>query len=238
MNPEIAKRLSSFESNMQMFFGELASLKSLAEQNSEEDKSPLGNQIRKLEQSFQSFTEDYFQFTKELAKNMAAVENKLDDLEQYGRRNCLVVHRIPEVKDEDCRKTAIEIFRNKLGVDLPIEQIDRAHRLKRKSAATSAKTPRPIIVKFTSYASRFSVFSNKKKLKGSSFAITESLTNTRLGILKKANQDYGANNVWTLDGKIIILVNNVKHYVTSMESYKNVPIPSRNVTTRPHIARP
>ena len=78
--------------------------------------------------------------------------------------------------------------------------LDRSHRLGKPRA--SGGKPRPIIVKFSRYNLRNSVFKNKKKLKGKGVAITESLTKKRMDALTKAKDEHGFNNVWTLDGKI------------------------------------
>ena len=45
-----------------------------------------------------------------------------------------------------------------------------------------------------------------KKLKGSGTLITESLTPFRMGLLTKARKEFELRNVWTLDGRIIYMV--------------------------------
>ena len=79
--------------------------------------------------------------------------------------------------------------------------IDRSHRLgKRKGPG---QKPRAIIVKFTRYKDRHHVFTNKKLLKGSGISVTESPTPKRMEQLKKAREQHGFANIWTLDGKIM-----------------------------------
>ena len=69
--------------------------------------------------------------------------------------------------------------------------IDRSHSLgKRKGPGQKSQA---IIVKFTW---------NKKLWKGTGISATESLTLKRMEHLKKAREQHGFANVWTLEGKI------------------------------------
>ncbi len=61
--------------------------------------------------------------------------------------------------------------------------------------------PRPVIVKFISYAKRAQLFCVKKRLKGSGLLITESLTRTRMDLLQVQNHATISNS-WTYDGTI------------------------------------
>ena len=47
----------------------------------------------------------------------------------------------------------------------------------------------------------------KKLLKGTGISVTEMLTLKRMEHLKKAREQHGFGNVWTLDGKIIFKEN-------------------------------
>ena len=54
----------------------------------------------------------------------------------------------------------------------------------------------------TIYEERF-FFYNKKKLKDKKNNINESLTKTRMEVLKKAQEELGFLNVWSPDGRIM-----------------------------------
>ena len=57
------------------------------------------------------------------------------------------------------------------------------------------------------------VFREKRKLKGTRKNITENLTTKRIGQLNVERENYGFNNVWSCDGKILYKTNNeVKVY--------------------------
>ena len=62
--------------------------------------------------------------------------------------------------------------------------------------------PGVIIVKFTRCTGRNKTYSNKMKLKGIKFLMTESLTSRRYNFLKGAQEKYGVKNVRTSDGHI------------------------------------
>ena len=68
--------------------------------------------------------------------------------------------------------------------------------------------PQVIIVKFSCYAIRNKIYSNKKKLKGKKILITGSLTSRRYNLLKEAQEKYAVKNVWTSDGRILFRQNN------------------------------
>ena len=63
--------------------------------------------------------------------------------------------------------------------------------------------PRAIIVKFTRYKDRHYVFRKNETFERKWYSVTESLTLKRMEHLKKAREQHGFANVWTLDGKIM-----------------------------------
>ena len=80
--------------------------------------------------------------------------------------------------------------------------------------------PRPIIVKFVSYKVRSEVFRSKRKLKGSGVRITESLTKKRMELYNSVLNDSNVKTAWTLDGKIIALINDERK--VSLESFNDL----------------
>ena len=131
---------------------------------------------------------------------------EIDDLEQYSRRNCLLLHGVVEMNAECTDDIIIKTCAEELGIDVKQEDLDRSHRLGK--VKRNDNKPRPIIVKFARYAVRNKVFSNKKKLKGKKLLITESLTVYRMKLLDEARQKYGVRNVWTYDGRVMYKENN------------------------------
>ena len=132
----------------------------------------------------------------------------MDNQEQYSRCNCSLLHRVTEISDEDTTATCIELLNSKLKSTLTKEHIDRLHRLGKPKTGEDKK-PRPIIIKFVSYYTRSSIFGSKRKLKGSSLLIRESLTTRRMDLLRKAQSQTRLGNfkcIWTQDDRIFALI--------------------------------
>nr|CAD7570311.1 unnamed protein product [Timema californicum] len=118
----------------------------------------------------------------ELNKKVMLQEDKLDDLEQYSRRNCLLVHGMPGKPGEEVRTEVLRMFETRLNVKIEARDVDRCHRRERPGRLWWRKT-----------------------LKSNSILITESLTSMRQQILKAARDRYGIRQCWTQDGRIVIL---------------------------------
>lgn len=142
-------------------------------------------------------------------KTIGVLESKIDDLEQYQRRQCLRVFGVSETDGEDTDKLAIDVAK-KIGVDLSVNDIDRSHRIGRKET----DRPRPVIVKFVSYRKRNELFRSKKNLRGTGIVIREDLTKKRHALLQEAITKFGLKNVWTQDGAIIVKIGDTKRRVT------------------------
>lgn len=154
--------------------------------------------------------EDFLQFKKSIFEQMSRMSterheieqtqrqqaSEIDNLQQYSRRNCLLVHGVQDIAKEDAMKTVLTIFNTQLKINLPHYVMDRAHRI------GSQSDKRPIIVKFTSYQPRDAIWRAKRALKGTGIVITESLTKHRQAIFKTAREKYGKHNCWTADGRI------------------------------------
>ena len=86
-----------------------------------------------------------------------ALRDDSDAQEQYSRRNCLLVHGIPEGQT-DTTDAVLSLCNSQLGLELNRGHIDRSHRLGYRSETTtpadSQPKPRPVIVKLTSYETR------------------------------------------------------------------------------------
>lgn len=129
-----------------------------------------------------------------------ALQDELDDLQQYTRRNSIRILGIPEQMGENPVQVVLNLFKEKLKIETETNKIDRAHRV----GKISSKYHRCLIVKFISYHERKKVFDMKKLLKGSGIRIVEDLTKRRVEVLNAAKQQYKNENVWTSDGTIMI----------------------------------
>ena len=140
---------------------------------------------------------------EELAKSLRKTQNSLDDLEQYGRRNCLIAHGCSDQPVGGKYPVFESYVTNKLNSELDLEYQIRSTDIDICLVLPSRKgcLP-PIIIKFVRRSVRNLLFHNKKKLKKSQekLSITDTLTKRRLLLVKEAKKAFGFNNVWTNNG--------------------------------------
>ena len=133
-------------------------------------------------------------------EKIKTLEVSLENQAQYSRRNCLLILSVVKKLNEDTNETAIQIFKDYLGVNVTKSCIDRSHRLR------SANEKSPIIVKLLSCNLRNLVFQNQTNLKDSGIVITEALTLQRKACVKRLTElrKKGLmHSNWTVDGKIL-----------------------------------
>ena len=158
-----------------------------------------------------------------LEESNARLTAEIDTLEQYSRRNCLVMHGVPN--DVNAEHAVLDLCNNKLGIAIGPECIDRTHRLGTADATVrkDGARPQPIIVKFTSYRARQDVFMAKRRLKGTKVVITENLTRRRIDLLNRAKGLQSVNAAWTSDGRIICLLGNGRKVtINSEQDLRNI----------------
>ena len=125
---------------------------------------------------------------------------KLDNLEQYGGREKLKIHNIPEplTNIEDGEEKVLKLA-EALKINLSSIEIQRAHRLGKKKMNMK---PRPIIVRFQSYKKRSEFLYRKSNLKNHeefhNAFISEDLTPTRAKLLRYLKEE--CNNNFVLNG--------------------------------------
>ena len=116
------------------------------------------------------------------------------------------MHEVQENENKNTHDIVLKILPEELDIKIQENDLDRTHMIGSRNKEDGKL--RAIIVKFTRYAIRNKIYSNKKKLKGKKFLITESLTSRRYNFLKEAQEKYGVKNVWTSDGRILFKQNN------------------------------
>lgn len=147
-----------------------------------------------------------------LKNEKTKLETQFDDAEQYSRRNCLLLHGVPEVTNEDTTAVVTDIIKNKLKINIDSHAFDRTHRLGRPNRPSddgeTPTKPRPIIMKFISYANRAAVYKEKRLLKRSPMLISENLTAKRMKVYRAAYSMVKEGKLeysWTQDGRITVL---------------------------------
>lgn len=210
----LATTAAEFQEFQQRVRGELSTLKAdilqIERRLEEQDK-----RLEKLEST-----------NKIQCDTIQHLDNKIDENEQYSRRNCILLHGLPEQPDEDVLRRAMSVFKDNLNIDVNMAEIDRSHRVGRPRTSAQVVAEggkRPIIVKFVSYQARDRVWRAKRQLKGLGLLITESLTGTRQRLFLEARERFGPRQVWTQDGRIVILKENgAKVYITNASGLKSI----------------
>ena len=136
----------------------------------------------------------------QLAEMVEKQEQYLDDLEQYGRSNCLILHGNNidhRISSMDVEKYVLNILNTRLNLPTSVSDsdIDICHPLPSKT------NKKPIIIKFVRRSIRNMIYLHKKNLKtlnGPKLSITESLTKKRLKIVEEARKVFGFGNVWSM----------------------------------------
>ena len=142
---------------------------------------------------------------------IAALERCVDDLEQYSRCQCLRILVVEEKYGEDTDKIVMEVA-EKVGVTVQLTDIDRSHRM----GVKRGDRPGPLIAKFVSYRNRNEFFKNKRKLKHSGITIREDLTKVRYNLLQKVIKKHSFQQVWTVDGAVVVKSGETKKRITSL----------------------
>ena len=104
------------------------------------------------------------------------LEKKMERQEQYSRRNCILIHGLKEEKNESTDDRVLKLFREELNEDVLLADLDRTHRIGKKSDSSSK--PRPVIVKFARYNIREKVFKSKKTSRVKILALQKVLLGT------------------------------------------------------------
>ena len=221
-NKALCSKLNKLSSEFQEF-----------KREKDDEKKDLENSLNFIQSQYDNLMAEKETLAARVIHLESKMDVKVDELEQYSRRSCLVITGFvePRAQQEDTDGKVREFCRERLGVQLLERDIDRTHRLGPKRTDQEGKViHRPIIVKFSTYNVRQQVFTNKKKLKGTGFAIFENLTKRNADLYKEVKTVAGFKNVWTSDGKIMTFNKDGKVFrVNSKSEISNV----RRVTEPP-----
>ena len=132
-----------------------------------------------------------------LKEELKEVKTKLDDLEQYSRKNCVNISGIPESAGESTSKLVCDLGKA-MRVDISPTDIDACHRIGRQSAGKT----RSIIVKFCRFDQRQEFYAARRQLRGEAASaggqftaqqlekifVSDNLTQHRQSVLYAARQ--------------------------------------------------
>ena len=147
---------------------------------------------------------------------------KVDEFEQYGRRQNLEIVGVPEKEDENTNAIVLEVAKM-LDVDIMSSHISTSHRLQKKTASSRNNSGSyPIIICFTSRDIRNQIYANRKKarfvdLKNFSVSdtknifVNKNLTPARKQLFWKTKQEVKNNRwkyIWTHNGNVFVKKDN------------------------------
>ncbi len=118
---------------------------------------------------------------------LGALDARIEENEQYGRRFCLRFHGIALPKDgkkEDCVKKVADNM-EKMDCGVGKEAIDRAHRIGKVTEDKHGKQSQQVIARFKSFSERTAVYRGRKNA-GGGVRVRLDLTKKRLSLLNDA----------------------------------------------------
>ena len=126
---------------------------------------------------------------------------KANDNEQFSRRQNVRVTGFVEEDEENCVEKFVNLCREKIGLDVNDDIVDRAPRVGKKEEGMN----RAIIVRLKTHKDKLTFLSNRKNHRGSGFYINEDLTkiNQKLSYTARVTCT-NVDTSWTLDGKIFV----------------------------------
>ena len=156
-------------------------------------RAAIREEMKTHKESIGKLTEEISSLKTELTEKnnyIANLESRVDDLEQYSRRNCLMITGIPENENEKTDEVVLDMARNQLKAAIDASDIDRSHRIPGGPVRRNTDRPRNIIVKFTTYNARRRVLEKKSSLKGGNnrIYINEHLTKARIELYYEARK--------------------------------------------------
>ena len=98
-----------------------------------------------------------------LAQSVYDLSIAVEKQKQYSRRNCFLLHGIPEKKQENTEKLCIKAINKHLDLAINDRDISRTHRI--GNPRNAGEKPTLIIINIVRYNVRKKFFDSKKKLK-------------------------------------------------------------------------
>ena len=156
----LGKLVQTFEDKMKDKFDYLSG--ELYDVNTRIDR--LQQQLSHCQQQKENAIDEAAALKNQLSGQMSAMEQQLDEQEQYVKRDNLMFHGIEETEGEDTSMKIIDICQKFFPtVKIQPSDISNSHRLPTRAVGKT----KPIIVRFSRRVIRQQIFQNKRQLKNS-----------------------------------------------------------------------
>ncbi|XP_045537354.1 uncharacterized protein LOC106709483 [Papilio machaon] len=175
------------------------------------------NTIAALNTEFQTFKSFVCGALNILRAEVDALARGLDRVETRSRRKMLLIHGVPEAKDENVTDVvAASLSARCKMADITPACIRTCHRMGKPRDDANPK-PRPIVIKFKDVSLRDRIWNAKKTLKGTKITLSEFLTKPRHNAFMVARDYFGVSSCWTRDGCIHIkTIDGSRHKIESL----------------------
>lgn len=141
-------------------------------------------------------------------------EQTLEKLISEDNNRKILLRGIPEKKNTmETTGELLNIFNKYMNLNIERTEIATCYRLRKNDNTQKENKPSPVVVEFVTQWRRDEIFYNKRRLKGSSFSITEVLKRKEVQLFQRAREIFGRNS-WTKRGKVFIYHDNKKVYIT------------------------
>ena len=169
-----------------------------------QQKDQMNTQLTKLQRDFENQNLEIHAMHRDIEK----LKQDLDDLEQYGRKNCLIIHGLNYEEGQSDKQAFMSFVTQHMpATKLEDWEIGNIHQL----PSTTGRT-KPIIVKFISHIAKDRIYKQRSKLKNTNIYLTESLTKRNGDLYARCRQHLATrqdrnrpfSQLWTNDGKIFV----------------------------------
>ena len=165
------------------------------------------NQLKQKDEELSTIKKE----NKILRTSIARLEEKIDDSEASERRDSLILSgELPTaVAGENCKQRALDLFKEKLRLDIQPSEISTAYRLGKKPSI-QGPDKRKILVKLCRRDLKKDIINACKEMKPG-FFVNESLTPTRNTILyalrmMKRESNSPIKGTATIDGRVFVWI--------------------------------
>ena len=155
-------------------------------------------------------------------------EAKLDDLEQYSRRNSVRISGITEnEKGEDIENNITSVLDDmKMSTKITLKDINRVHRIGPRVSLTNKMHSQQIIIQFRDYKTKSAFIKERKTLRTKLLNVymAEDLTQKRARLFyltRNMKKQHNILDCWTYDGWIVIKDQHGKIRTVSSEDELN-----------------
>lgn len=212
----------------QMFQSKLAEF----EERQKKIVSPTSSEASTLEEEFATFKAFTLSALRSLQAQVELIARETDNLEMHSRRKILLLHGIPDSKNEDTAAVIVKTVVEKLKLSsFQTADISRCHRMGRLSSGDRA---RPILFKVRDVTVRANIWAAKTSLKGSGITLSEFLTKARHDTFMAARHRFGVTKCWTRDGFVFVLeASGERHRVSSVAELERLVAQSGSTASAP-----